>query len=150
MQKITPFLWFDNNLQDAISFYQSVFKNVTVHSINKMGDQVFSGTFEIEGQPFYALNGGPQFKFTPAISFFISCDTQEQIDYYWSKLLEDGGREDMCGWLQDKFGLSWQVVPAALGRMMSDKDPQKAQRVGTALRQMRKLDIAALEKAFEG
>ena len=149
MNKITPFLWFNDNLEEAIDFYKSIFKNAKVHSINKMGGKVFSGTFELEGQEFYALNGGPMFKFTEAISFFVSCETQEEIDEKWEKL-SAGGQKSRCGWLKDKFGLSWQIVPPILGKLMNDKDPQKAKRVTDAMMKMDKIIIADLVKASEG
>ncbi len=147
MQKITPFLWFDNNIEEAIEFYTSVFKNSKVYNINHlqgMGDKAFSATFELEGQQFMALNGGPQFKFTEAISFYINCEDQQEIDYYWEKLTADGGAESRCGWLKDQFGLSWQVIPANLGELMHNPDPAKAKKVMDALMQM---DIAKLEAA---
>lgn len=150
MQKITPFLWFDNNIEEAIDFYTSVFKNTKVYNINHlpgMGDKAFSATFELEGQQFMALNGGPQFKFTEAISFYINCADQQEIDYYWEKLTADGGAESRCGWLKDQFGLSWQVIPANLGELMHNADPAKAKKVMDALMQMGKLDIAMLEAA---
>lgn len=143
MQKITPFLWFDNNLEEAVNFYSTVFKSAKISNINPM-----SATFELEGQQFMALNGGPHFKFTPAISFFINVDTQEEIDYYWNKLVE-GGSEERCGWLKDKFGLSWQVVPGILGKMLQDKDPVKAKNVLDAMLKMNKLDVKALQAAYD-
>jgi predicted 3-demethylubiquinone-9 3-methyltransferase (glyoxalase superfamily) len=149
MQKITPFLWFDNNIEEAIDFYTGIFKNFKVNSLNRlqgMGDKVFSATFELEGQNFMALNGGPQFKFTEAISFYVNCETQQEIDYYWEKL-SNGGSKSMCGWLKDPFGLSWQIVPANLGELLYNKDPEKAKKVMDALMKMNKLDIAALEQA---
>lgn len=149
MQKITPFLWFDNNIEEAIDFYTGIFKNFKVNSLNRlkgMGDKVFSATFELEGQNFMALNGGPQFKFTEAISFYVNCETQQEIDYYWEKL-SNGGSKSMCGWLKDPFGLSWQIVPANLGELLYNEDPEKAKRVMDALMKMNKLDIAALEQA---
>ena len=151
MQKITPFLWFDNNVEEAIDFYTGIFKNFKVSSINHlkgMGDKAFSATFELEGQQFMALNGGPQFKFTEAISFYINCEDQQEIDYYWEKL-SAGGSKSRCGWLKDKFGLSWQVIPANLGELLYNNDPEKAKKVMDALMQMDKLDIAALQKAGE-
>lgn len=149
MQKITPFLWFDNNLEEAMEFYISVFKNgniVDVHRQTKDGP-VFTATFELEGQRFMGLNGGPKFKITEAVSFFISCETQEEIDYYWYHLTADGGEESMCGWLKDKFGLSWQVVPSMLGAILYNADPEKSKRAMQALLKMKKLDIAALQSA---
>ena len=150
MQKITTFLWFDSQAEEAVNFYCSIFKNSKVTSTMKVKGQVMSVTFILEGQEFIALNGGPHFKFTEAISLFVSCDTQEEIDEKWTKLISDGGRESMCGWLKDKYGLSWQIVPPALGRMMNDKDGAKAKRVMDAMLKMRKLDLAALTKAYNG
>jgi predicted 3-demethylubiquinone-9 3-methyltransferase (glyoxalase superfamily) len=156
MQKITPFLWFDNNLKDAVNFYTSVFKHSRVVSITRYGEAgpgpvgtVMSATFELEGQEFMALNGGPQFKFTEAVSFFVSCETQDEIDELWDKLSE-GGQKGRCGWLKDKFGLSWQIVPPILGQMLGDKDANKAKRVMEAMLQMDKIDIETLEQAYEG
>ncbi len=151
MQKITPFLWFDNNIEEAIEFYTEVFKNTTVGNINHIPgvEKAFSATFELEGQKFMALNGGPMFKFTEAISFFVSCDNQQEIDYYWEKLISGGGSESRCGWLKDKFGLSWQVVPANLSQLLYNKDPKKAQKVMAELMKMNKLDIATLKAAGE-
>jgi len=155
MQKITPFLWFDDNAGEAIDFYTSVFKNSKVINVRKYNNvaagsksDVMTGTIELEGQQFMLLNGGPMFKFTPAISLFINCETQEEVDYYWDKLSE-GGRTDRCGWLQDKFGLSWQVVPSVLGSLLGNKDAAKAKRAMTAMLQMTKLDIAALQQAAD-
>jgi len=150
MQKITPFLWFDNNIEEAIDFYTSIFKKFKVHNINHlpgMGDKAFSASFELEGQEFMALNGGPRFKFTEAISFYVNCEDQQEIDYYWEKLTAGGGAESRCGWLKDKFGLSWQIIPANLGELMQNKDPEKAKKVMDALMQMGKLDIGVLEAA---
>jgi len=151
MNKITPFLWFDGQVEEAINFYTSVFKNAKVHSINRAapGGPVFSATFELEGQEFYALNGGPMYKFNEAISFFISCKTQEEVDYYWNELTADGGEESRCGWLKDKFGLSWQVIPDRLGELLQHKDPAKAQKAMNAMMAMGKIIIADLEKAVE-
>jgi predicted 3-demethylubiquinone-9 3-methyltransferase (glyoxalase superfamily) len=156
MQKITPFLWFDNQAEEAMNFYASIFKNSKVLSVTRYGEAgpgpkgtVMSATFQLEGQTFYALNGGPLFKFTPAISFFVSCETQQEVDALWAKL-SAGGREDRCGWLQDKYGLSWQIIPTALGRMLQDKDPQKSKRVMDAMLKMTKIDIAGLQRAYDG
>ena len=156
MQKITPFLWFDDNAEAAAQFYVSVFKNSRILSVSRYGDagpgpkgSVMVVSFQLEGQQFTALNGGPQFKFSEAFSFVVSCENQQEIDYYWKKLTAEGGRESECGWLKDKFGFSWQIVPAALGQLMSG-DPKKANRVMQALLQMKKLDIATLEQAAEG
>jgi len=157
MQKITPFLWFDNQAEEAANFYTSVFKNAQIRGMSRYGDEgpgpkgtVMVATFQIEGMEFMALNGGPQFKFTPAVSFVVSCDTQEEIDELWEKLTSGGGQEVDCGWLTDKFGLSWQIVPAAFGRMMQDKDVVKKGRVMQAMMQMKKMDIAKLEQAYSG
>ena len=156
MQKITPFLWFDGKAEEAMNFYVSIFKNSKVVSVTRYGEAgpgpkgtVMSATFQLEGQEFYALNGGPQFTFTPAISLFINCKTQEEVDELWEKLSE-GGRTDKCGWLQDKFGLSWQVIPTVLGELLRDKDPQKSKRVMQAMLKMTKIDIKKLKQAYEG
>jgi predicted 3-demethylubiquinone-9 3-methyltransferase (glyoxalase superfamily) len=156
MQKIVPFLWFDGNAEEAMNFYVSIFKNSKVVRVTRYGDagpgpkgSVMSCTFQLEGQEFYALNGGPQFKFTPAISLFVNCETQQEVDELWKKLTA-GGREDQCGWLQDKFGLSWQIIPTALGKMLGDKDPKKANRAMQAMLKMKKLDIATLQRAYNG
>lgn len=145
MTSITPFLWFDNNVPEAVAFYKSVFPNAKVETVND-----FMATFELEGQKFNALNGGPQFRFNEAVSFFISVETQEEVDYFWSKLTADGGAESRCGWLKDKFGLSWQVVPTALGAMMKSGTPAQSQGVMEAMMKMAKLDIAALQRAYDG
>ena len=156
-QKITPFLWFDNNAEQAAQFYTSIFKNSKILNISRYGDagpgpkgSVMVVSFQLEGQQFTALNGGPLFKFSEAFSFVVNCENQKEIDYFWNKLTADGGRESECGWLKDKFGFSWQIVPTALGKLMGDKDPKKANRVMQALLQMKKLDIATLEEAAEG
>ncbi len=156
MQKITPFLWFNNNAEEAMDFYVSIFKNSKVLSVTRYGEAgpgpagtVMVGTFQLDGQEFIALNGGPQFKFTEAISFSVDCETQEEVDHYWDKLTSGGGEESMCGWLKDKFGLSWQVNPRALGEMLGDKDPEKAKRVMNAMLQMKKIDIPTLKRAYE-
>jgi predicted 3-demethylubiquinone-9 3-methyltransferase (glyoxalase superfamily) len=155
MQKITPFLWFDGNAEEAANFYISIFKNSKMGKISRYGDAgpgpkgtAMSVTFQIEGQEFYALNGGPQFKFTPAISFFVNCETQQEVDELWEKL-SAGGRTDRCGWLQDKFGLSWQIIPTVLGQLLGDKDPQRAKRAMQAMLQMTKLDIKKLQQAAD-
>jgi predicted 3-demethylubiquinone-9 3-methyltransferase (glyoxalase superfamily) len=150
MPRITPFLWFDTQAEEAMNFYASIFKRSKVLSLNRAQGRVMSVEFELEGQKFMALNAGPQFTFTEAISFFVSCDTQQEIDELWAKLTADGGAPNRCGWLKDKFGLSWQIIPASLGRMLSDKDPGKAGRVMNAMLQMDKLDVKALEKAYQG
>lgn len=153
MNKITPFLWFDGNAEEAANFYISIFKNSKMGKISRYGDagpgpkgSVMSVTFQIEGQEFFALNGGPQFKFTPAISFFVNCETQKEVDDLWEKL-SAGGRTDRCGWLQDKFGLSWQIIPTVLGQLLGDKDPQRAKRAMQAMLQMTKIDIEKLQHA---
>jgi predicted 3-demethylubiquinone-9 3-methyltransferase (glyoxalase superfamily) len=154
MQKITPFLWFDNQAEEAMNFYLSIFKNSKVLNVARYGEggpapagQLMSATFELDGQPFMALNAGPQFHFTEAISFYVSCETQQEVDELWTKL-SAGGEEGRCGWLKDKFGLSWQIIPNALGEMLGDKDPQKARRTMEAMLQMDKIDIAALKRAY--
>jgi len=144
MQKITPFLWFDGRAEEAMKFYTSVFKNAKVGNINPM-----SATFELEGQAFIAFNGGPMFKFTEAISLFVNCETQEEIDEKWEKLSE-GGEKSRCGWLKDKFGLSWQIIPPVLGEMLQDKDPVRSQRVLHAMLQMDKIEIKKLKEAYDG
>jgi len=156
MQKITPFLWFDDKAEEAVDFYTSIFKNSKTISISRYGDAgpgpkgaVMVAKFQIEGQEFMALNGGPTFTFSPAISFVVNCKTQEEVDELWKKLSE-GGAKSQCGWLTDKFGLSWQIVPTVLGELMQDKDPVKTNRVMAALLQMTKLDIEGLRKAYEG
>jgi predicted 3-demethylubiquinone-9 3-methyltransferase (glyoxalase superfamily) len=155
MQKITPFLWFDGNAEEAANYYISIFKNSKMGKISRYGDagpgpkgSVMSVTFQIEGQEFFALNGGPQFKFTPAISFFVNCETQKEVDELWEKL-SAGGRTDRCGWLQDKFGVSWQVIPTILGQLLGDKDPQRAKRAMQAMLQMTKIDGNALQQAAD-
>jgi predicted 3-demethylubiquinone-9 3-methyltransferase (glyoxalase superfamily) len=154
MQKISPFLWFDNQAEEAMNFYTSIFKNSKIGKVSRYGKafpdkegQVMSATFELFGQEFMALNGGPLFHFTEAVSFFVHCEDQQEVDYYWQKLTGDGGKESRCGWLKDKFGLSWQIVPNALGEMLSDKDPEKASRVMQSMMTMSKIDIATLKKA---
>ena len=149
MQKITPFLWFDGNAEEAMKFYVSVFKNSKILSTMPGPDgKVLTGTFQLEGQKFMALNGGPQFKFTEAISLFVDCETQAEVDELWNKLTEGGG-ESQCGWLKDKFGLSWQIIPSALGRLLGDKDRAKANRVMQAMLQMKKIDIKGLQQAYD-
>jgi predicted 3-demethylubiquinone-9 3-methyltransferase (glyoxalase superfamily) len=142
--RITPFLWFDKNAEEAIKFYTAIFKNSKVIQLHSL-----VSTFELEGQRFMALNGGPQYKFTEAISLFVNCDTQEEVDYYWEKLLSGGGKEVQCGWLKDKFGLSWQIVPAILGELMSSLDHKKSERVMQAMLKMIKLDSKVLKQAYE-
>jgi len=155
MQKITPFLWFDGKAEEAMKFYVSIFKNSRVVSVTRYGEAgpgpkgtVMSATFQLEGQDFFALNGGPQFAFTPAISLFVTCETQQEVDELWDKLSEDG-EKDRCGWLRDRYGLSWQIIPSALGTMLQDKNPQKANRVMKAMLQMDKIDIKALKQAYD-
>ncbi len=157
MQKITPFLWFDDRAEEAMKFYTSIFKNSKIVSVRNYGEAgpgtpgtVMTGEFELDGQRFMALNGGPEFKFTPAISFFVNCETQEEVDELWEKLTAGGGQPGPCGWLTDKFGVSWQIVPTALGRLMGDPDAEKARRVTEAMLKMGKLDIAGLERAYAG
>ncbi|MEZ4732980.1 MAG: VOC family protein [Caldilineaceae bacterium] len=150
MQTITPFLWFDDKAEEAMNFYVSIFKDAKVLGVSPGPDgKVMSATFELNGQEFMALNGGPMFSFTPAISFFVKCETQAEVDYYWEKLTE-GGSEEPCGWLKDKYGLSWQIIPNALGELLGAPDREKAGRALQAMLQMRKLDIAALQAAFDG
>lgn len=156
MQKITPFLWFDNNAEEAIGLYTSVFKDAKAGSVVRYGEagpgpkgQVMTATFQLFGQEFVALNGGPHFKFTEAISFVVNCDTQEEVDYYWDRLSE-GGTESQCGWLKDRFGLSWQIVPVILPELLQDKDSEKANRVMMAMLRMKKIDIQKLQQAYEG
>ena len=155
MQKIVPFLWFDGKAEEAMNFYVSIFKNSKVVTVTRYGEAgpgkkgtVMSATFQLAGQDFYALNGGPQFKFTPAISLFVNCETQKEVDELWEKL-SAGGRKDQCGWLQDKYGLSWQIVPTILGKLLADKDPAKANRVMQAMLKMTKIDIKDLQQAYD-
>ena len=155
MQKITPFLWFDGQAEEAANLYTSIFKNSKIVSISRYGEglpmpagTVMTVTFQLEGQEFTALNGGPEFKFTEAISFYVSCQTQAEVDNLWEKL-SAGGEEGQCGWLKDKYGVSWQIVPTVLGQLLQDKDAAKAQSVVNAMLQMRKLDIAKLKQAYD-
>ena len=155
MQKIVPFLWFDDKAEEAMKFYTSIFKNSKIGRITRYGQggpgpkgTVMSGTFQLEGQEFMALNGGPQFTFSPAISFFVNCETQEEVDELWEKLSE-GGKKERCGWLKDKYGLSWQIIPTTLGQLLSDADPGKSSRVMRAMLQMDKIDIARLQAAYQ-
>ena len=150
MPKITPFLWFDTQAEEAMNFYASIFKSSTIRAVNRAQGRVMSVSFELEGQEFMALNAGPHFKFTEAVSFFVGCETQQEIDELWTKLIADGGAPGQCGWLKDKFGLSWQVVPNALGRMLGDKDAAKSKRVMDAMLQMKKLDVNRLQQAYAG
>jgi predicted 3-demethylubiquinone-9 3-methyltransferase (glyoxalase superfamily) len=147
MQTVTPFLWFDGKAEEAMNFYLSVFKDSKVTNVARgPGGSVMSATFELDGQKFIALNGGPMFSFTPAVSFFVNCDTQQEVDELWDKL-SAGGQKERCGWLKDKFGLSWQVVPSVLGKLLQDTDAAKRTRVMTAMLQMDKLDIEQLTHA---
>jgi predicted 3-demethylubiquinone-9 3-methyltransferase (glyoxalase superfamily) len=155
MQKITPFLWFDNSVEEAANFYVSIFKNSRILNISRWGDggpvpkgAVMSVTFELNGQEFMGLNGGPTFTFSPAISFFVKCETQQEVDEYWEKL-SAGGKKERCGWLKDKFGVSWQIIPNALGKYLQEKDPAKSKRVMQAMMQMDKIDIQGLQRAYE-
>jgi predicted 3-demethylubiquinone-9 3-methyltransferase (glyoxalase superfamily) len=156
MPRITPFLWFDNNAEEAMNFYVSIFKNSKVLKVTRYGEggpgpagTVMTAEFELDGQHFVGLNGGPRFKFTEAVSFVVNCKTQEEVDYYWDKLSE-GGEKSRCGWLKDKFGMWWQVVPTALAELMNDPDPDKARRVMEAMLQMDKIDIEPLKRAYDG
>lgn len=157
MQKITPFLWFDNQAEEAVNFYISIFRNSKIVHVARYGDDgakvsgrsqgsVMTVAFELDGQPFVALNGGPVFTFSPAISFIVDCQTQQEVDHLWEKL-SAGGEQQQCGWLKDKYGVTWQIVPSVLGELMSHPDPAKAQRVMQAMLQMTRLDIAALQQA---
>jgi predicted 3-demethylubiquinone-9 3-methyltransferase (glyoxalase superfamily) len=155
MQKITPFLWFEGKAEEAAKFYVSLFKNSKIVRVRRYGEagpgpkgSVMSATFQLEGQEFIALNGGPQFTFTPAISFFVDCETQREVDDLWEKL-SAGGAKNRCGWLTDKYGVTWQIVPTALGKMLQDKDTEKAKRVMQAMLQMDKIDIARLKQAYD-
>jgi predicted 3-demethylubiquinone-9 3-methyltransferase (glyoxalase superfamily) len=155
MQKITPFLWFDHQAEEAMHFYTSIFKNSKVGSVSRYGEagpglkgSVMSVTFELEGQQFFALNGGPHFSFTPAISFFVNCETQQEVDELWEKL-SAGGEKNSCGWLRDKYGVSWQIIPSTLGKLLQDKDPEKSTRVMKAMLKMTKIDIEGLKRAYE-
>jgi predicted 3-demethylubiquinone-9 3-methyltransferase (glyoxalase superfamily) len=161
MQKITPFLWFDGQAEDAVNFYTSLFKNSKIGRILRYTEEVAENSgrpvgsvltieFEIEGQKFVALNGGPLFKFNESVSFVVNCETQEEVDYFWEKLTADGGEESQCGWLKDKFGVSWQVTPTVLIDMLLDKDPEKAERVMKAMLQMQKIEIPKLKAAYGG
>jgi len=156
MQKITPFLWFNDNAEEAMNFYISIFKNSKVLNVARYGEAgpgangtVMTATFQLDGQEFVALNGGPHFKFTEAISFVVYCETQEEVDEFWEKLSE-GGEKSRCGWLKDKYGLSWQIVPTVLAELYQDKDAEKTKRVMEAMLKMDKLDIKTLKQAYEG
>lgn len=149
MKKITPFLWFDTQAEEAMNFYVSIFENSKVLGVTPGPNGIAqSVTFELEGQEFMALNAGPRFKFNESISFFVDCKTQEEVDELWGKLTADGEEESMCGWLKDKYGLWWQIIPSALGQMLGDKDPEKAKRVAEAMLKMQKIIIADLERAY--
>jgi predicted 3-demethylubiquinone-9 3-methyltransferase (glyoxalase superfamily) len=161
MQKISPFLWFDDQAEDAVNFYTAVFKNSKIGRILRYTEEaaenagrpvgsVLTIEFEIEGQKFVALNGGPLFKFNESVSFVVNCETQEEVDYFWEKLIADGGEESACGWLKDRFGLSWQVTPTVLIDMLNDKDPEKVERVMKAMLQMQKIEIPKLKSAYAG
>jgi len=147
MRKITPFLWFDNQAEDAMNYYVSIFKNSRVLSVNRANGKVLTVTFELEGQEFIALNAGPRFKFTEAISFFVNCETQAEVDELWEKLSE-GGEKQRCGWLKDRFGLSWQIIPSALTKLMNDPDPNKSTAVFQAMLKMNKIVIEDLKRAY--
>jgi predicted 3-demethylubiquinone-9 3-methyltransferase (glyoxalase superfamily) len=155
MKKIIPFLWFDDKAEEAAIFYTSIFKNSKIETMSRYGEagpgqkgKVMSATFNLNGQEFIALNGGPVFTFSPAISFFVNCENQEEVDELWEKLSE-GGEIEQCGWLKDKYGISWQIVPTILGELLNDKDSEKSSRVMKAMLQMKKIDIAALKQAYE-
>lgn len=157
IQKIKPFLWFDNDAEEAAKFYCSIFKDSKILKISRYTEgspgpvgSVMVVNFQVEGQEFLALNGGPIFKFTEAVSFVITCETQEEVDYYWTKLLAEGGKESQCGWLKDRFGLSWQVTPRILGELLAGEDKKKAQHVMTAMLKMQKIDIGELQRAAQG
>lgn len=146
MPRITPFLWFDSQAEEAARFYVSVFRNSRILSTTRFGDNVMTVDFELDGQRFTALNAGPRFKFTEAISFVVDCQNQQEVDDYWNKLVK-GGEEQPCGWLKDRFGLSWQIIPAALGKLLGDPDPARAKRVADAMFKMKKIEIGKLEEA---
>ncbi|WP_420645318.1 VOC family protein [Candidatus Leptofilum sp.] len=155
MQKITPFLWFDNQAEEAVNLYVSIFNNSKILEMNRYGKNatfpegtLFTARFQLEGQEFVAMNAGPQFKFTEAISLYVDCQSQAEVDALWEKLIEGGGEESQCGWLKDKFGLSWQIIPSVLIEMMNDEDLEKAQRVTNAMLQMRKIEIDKLQAAY--
>jgi predicted 3-demethylubiquinone-9 3-methyltransferase (glyoxalase superfamily) len=150
MPTITPFLWFDTQAEEAMNLYTSIFKRSRVLSVQRASGKVVHAKFELEGQPFMALNAGPLYQFSEAVSFFVGCETQQEIDELWTKLTADGGSPGRCGWLKDKFGLSWQIVPNALPGMLSAPEAATAQRVMNAMLQMNKLDLAVLQRAFNG
>jgi predicted 3-demethylubiquinone-9 3-methyltransferase (glyoxalase superfamily) len=147
---IAPFLWFDTQAEEAMNYYASIFPRSKVISVSRAQGKVMSVQFELEGQRFMALNAGPQYRFTEAISFFVGCETQQEIDALWAQLTADGGEPSRCGWLKDKFGLSWQITPNALGRMLSDPDAAKSTRTLTAMLEMSKLDLKRLQQAYDG
>ncbi len=155
MQKITPFLWFNEDAEEAVNFYTSIFQNSKVGKISRLGDEVpgpkgkvLTATFQLDGLELMALNGGPEYSFTPAISFFVHCQTQDEVDYFWEKL-SAGGEKGPCGWLKDRFGVSWQIVPDILLELMNDPDPEKARRVTQAMLKMGKIEIAGIKQAYE-
>jgi predicted 3-demethylubiquinone-9 3-methyltransferase (glyoxalase superfamily) len=155
MQKITPFLWFDGKAEEAVNFYVSLFKNSKLFSISRYGDEipgmkgkVLTAVFQLNGMDFMAIDGGPQFTFTPAVSMYVDCETQQEVDHLWDKLSE-GGEKGRCGWLKDRYGLSWQIIPSKLGELMQDKDEEKAKRVMEAMLKMDKIDIKVLQKAYD-
>ena len=155
-QKITPFLWFDGKAEEAAEFYVSIFSDSKILSVSRYGEggpgpegSAMTVAFQLAGQEFVALNGGPEFKFTEAVSFYVNCSTQQEVDEFWMKL-STGGEEGQCGWLKDRYGLSWQIVPEALGKMLGDKDSAKAKRVMEAMLQMRKIEIPLLQQAYDG
>ena len=151
MKKITPFLWFDTQAEEAMNFYVSLFRNSKVLGVSRGPDgSVFTVSFELDGQEFMGLNAGPQFKFNEAVSMYVNCEDQAEADYFWEALTADGGEESMCGWLRDKYGLSWQIIPKQLGEFMGDPDPEKSGRVMQAMLKMRKIIVADLQKAYDG
>jgi len=157
MQKISPFLWFDDQAEEAVNFYTSIFKNSKILNVTRYGevgpgpkDSIMTVAFQLEGQEFMALNGGPHFKFTEAISFVVKCKTQEEVDDLWENLSEGGGEKIQCGWLKDKYGVSWQIVPTILGEMISDPNRAKSQRVMEAMLKMKKIEIEGLKRAYAG
>lgn len=151
MKKITPFLWFDTQAEDAMNFYVSLFKNSKVKDISRDPDgRVFSVSFELDGQEFIGLNAGPQFKFNEAVSFYVNCEDQAEVDYFWNALTADGGEESMCGWCKDRYGLWWQIIPQQLGKLMGDPDPVKSKQVMDAMLKMKKIIVADLQKAHDG
>lgn len=156
MSKIAPFLWFENQAEEATNFYVSIFKNSKVTNVSRYGEgspgqaeTVMSTNFELDGQEFIALNGGPLFSFSSAISFFVKCETQEEVDHYWESLSADGGEKQRCAWLKDKYGITWQIVPNILGELLGDEDPEKSKRVLDAMLQMDKIEIAKLKQAYD-